>query len=114
MAGGETIQDRAAQLDEPVVPAEAILERLQDRAALRGAFVGNPRALEIVLEILHWPGPLENEADRVLHNAAQSLLHHLGVWGDSRLDRRAVVARLLGIPELPARKKSFWKMITRR
>jgi hypothetical protein len=89
------------------VPQETIQARMDDTAALRSAFLRCPRALEIVLGILHWPGPVMNDGDKVLHNAAQTLLHHLGAWGDSKKDRERIVRKLLSLPPRQGR----WRKI---
>jgi hypothetical protein len=54
-----------------------------------------PAVLQEVLDILHFFGAAVTPADMALQNAAKTILHHTGVWGDVEADRAAVVRRLL-------------------
>ena len=80
------------------VDQETITRRKRMQAAFESVFKGGEMGkvvLTEVLDILHFFGPCLDESDMALQNAAKSILHHLGVWGDSDEDRIAIVERLV-------------------
>lgn len=96
-------------MDEEERPDEAtVAARGRMQASFRLAYRGHPEVLERTLDILHFFGPAQNERDIALQNAAKSLLHEGGWWGDSDDDRAEIVRKLTGL-DVPRR--SLWQRI---
>lgn len=90
------------------VEPEELAKRRRLQAAFQLAYRAHPAVLERTLDVLHFYGPALTEVDMALQNAAKSLLHAAGWWGDSDDDRREIVRKLTGI-NLPRR--SLWKKL---
>jgi hypothetical protein len=98
-------------VDEEQVPDPGTVKlRNLLRVDAQFAMKGHPLFTERILDVLHFFGPAQNERDMALQNAAKSILHMAGWWGDSDDDRAEIVRKLTGIN---VSKRTFWQRVKR-
>ena len=83
---------------DKVPTAEEIADRIQTRQGFVAVFQLHPQGRQVLVEIgaiLHAFEAARTPEDMALQNAFKTILHRIGVWGDSRGDAEEIVRKLL-------------------